>query len=159
MSRTRVYRNQKNLFTWLFVNKFIPLMTFTSTSLLSSCKINFFVFEYRVCCTVAPNKESTRLPNSPANIPHATVSKSRCPAASRRHWPFSKISVIPVSSPTSAPPTIEAVVPTMDIAPFVPGGTGLRVVIKSGLDFDRIPSSDARVSPRQQAKCLVGDDA
>ena len=42
----------------------------------------------------------------------------------------------------------------MDIAPFVPGGTGLRVVIKIGLDFDRMPSSDASVSPRQQAKCL-----
>ena len=54
----------------------------------------------------------------------------------------------------SAPPTIEAVVPIRDIAPFVPGGTGLKVVIKSGLDFDRMPSSDARVSPRQQAKCL-----
>jgi hypothetical protein len=62
--------------------------------------------------------------------------------------------VIPVSSPTSAPPTIDAIVPIRDIAPFVPGGTGLRVVIKCGLDFDRMPSSDARVSPRQQAKCL-----
>lgn len=59
-----------------------------------------------------------------------------------------------MSSPTSAPPTIEAIVPNRDIAPFVPGGTGLRVVIKNGLDFDRMPSSDARVSPRQQAKCL-----
>jgi len=63
--------------------------------------------------------------------------------------------VIPVSRPTNAPPAIEAAVPARDIAPFVPGGTGLRVVIKSGLDFDRMPSSDARVSPRQQAKCLV----
>ena len=134
-------------------------MTFTSTSLLSSCNTTFLVFEYRVCCTVAPNKESTRLPNSPANIPHAIVSKRRYPAASRRHWAFSKISVIPVSSPMSAPPTIEAIVPIRDIAPFVPGGTGLRVVIKSGLDFDKTPSSDARVSPRQQAKCLFDDDA
>ena len=62
--------------------------------------------------------------------------------------------MIPVSSPTSAPPAIEAIVPIVDIAPFVPGGTGLRVVIKIGLDFDRMPSSDASVSPRQQAKCL-----
>ena len=129
-------------------------MTSTSTSFLSSCKTNFLVFEYRLCCTVAPNKESTRLPNSPANIPHATVSKSRYPAASRLHCAFSKISVIPVSSPTSEPPMIEAIVPIKDIAPFVPGGTGLRVVIKIGLCFDRMPSSDARVSPRQQPKCL-----
>lgn len=59
----------------------------------------------------------------------------------------------------NAPPAIEATVPNRDIAPFVPGGTSLRVVIKRGLDFDRMPSSDARVSPKQQAKCLfIGGD-
>ena len=62
---------------------------------------------------------------------------------------------MPANRPTNAPPAIEATVPTRDIAPFVPGGTCLRVVIKRGLDFDRMPSSEARVSPRQQAKCLV----
>jgi hypothetical protein len=37
---------------------------------------------------------------------------------------------------------------------LVPGGTGLRVVSKMGGVLDRMPSSDASVSPMQQAKCL-----
>ena len=49
-------------------------------------------------------------------------------------------------------PKTEANVPMRDMSPFVPGGTCLRVVIRCGLDHDRMPSSDARVSPKQQAK-------
>ena len=52
------------------------------------------------------------------------------------------------------PPRMEARVPPREIPPFVPGGTGLRVVMRMGLEWERMPSSEARVSPRQQAKCL-----
>lgn len=45
-------------------------------------------------------------------------------------------------------------VPVGDIPPFVPGGTGLRVVISRGWEGDKMPISEARVSPRQQEKCL-----
>lgn len=41
------------------------------------------------------------------------------------------------------------------MAPFVPGGTRLKVVMSRGGDFERIPSSDASVSPRQHASCLL----
>lgn len=52
-----------------------------------------------------------------------------------------------------APPTTEANVPPKDIAPLVPGGTRLNVVTSRGGESERIPSSDPRVSPKQQAKC------
>ena len=45
-------------------------------------------------------------------------------------------------------------IPIFEMAPFVPGGTLFRVVISLGGDFERIPSSEARVSPRQHAKWL-----
>lgn len=38
--------------------------------------------------------------------------------------------------------------------PFVPGGTGLKLVTRRGGERDKIPSSDAKVSPKQHAKCL-----
>ena len=41
------------------------------------------------------------------------------------------------------------------MAPLVPGGTRLKVVMSRGGDFERIPSSDASVSPRQHANCLL----
>jgi len=50
------------------------------------------------------------------------------------------------------PPIKDAAVPRTDKPPLVPGGTGLRVVIKMGGDLDNMPSSDAKVSPKQQAK-------
>lgn len=53
------------------------------------------------------------------------------------------------------PPNKLASVPKTDRAPLVPGGTGLKVVIRRGGDDERIPSSEASVSPRQQAKCLI----
>jgi len=43
-------------------------------------------------------------------------------------------------------------VPPREIAPFVPGGTGLNVVIRIGGVGERMPSSEASVSPKQQAK-------
>jgi len=65
--------------------------------------------------------------------------------------------VIAMVSPINPPPRKETAVPTSDMAPFVPGGTGFKVVIRIGLAGDKIPSSEARVSPRQQAKCLPGN--
>ena len=56
--------------------------------------------------------------------------------------------------PMIRPPPMEARVPPRDTAPFVPGGTGLSVVIKIGGVGERMPSSEARVSPRQHAKWL-----
>ena len=53
-----------------------------------------------------------------------------------------------------APPAMDANVPPKDIAPLVPGGTRLNVVTSRGGESERIPSSDPRVSPKQQAKCL-----
>jgi hypothetical protein len=52
------------------------------------------------------------------------------------------------------PPARDATVPRMDMPPLVPGGTRLSVVIKMGDDLDNMPSSDARVSPKQQEKWL-----
>ena len=57
-------------------------------------------------------------------------------------------------SPTIAPPKTDASVPPNDIAPFVPGGTRLKVVISLGCERDKIPSSDASVSPKQHENCL-----
>lgn len=51
-----------------------------------------------------------------------------------------------------SPPARDATVPRTDRPPLVPGGTGLNVVIKIGGDLDKMPSSDAKVSPKQQAK-------
>jgi hypothetical protein len=54
--------------------------------------------------------------------------------------------------PMMNPPARDATVPRADKPPLVPGGTGLNVVIKIGGDLDNMPSSDANVSPKQQAK-------
>lgn len=56
--------------------------------------------------------------------------------------------------PMTDPPARDARVPSIDKPPLVPGGTGLSVVIKMGGDLDNMPSSDARVSPKQQEKWL-----
>lgn len=54
------------------------------------------------------------------------------------------------------PPARDATVPRTDKPPLVPGGTRLSVVIKIGGDLDNMPSSEAKVSPKQQAKWLNG---
>ena len=64
------------------------------------------------------------------------------------------ISVAAIVTPMNSPPPTDAKVPVGDSPPFVPGGTGLSVVIRMGGERERMPSSDARVSPRQHAKCL-----
>ena len=56
--------------------------------------------------------------------------------------------------PITNPPIRDATVPRTDIPPLVPGGTGLNEVIKMGGDLDNMPSSDAKVSPKQQEKWL-----
>lgn len=56
--------------------------------------------------------------------------------------------------PIANPPARDATVPRADRPPLVPGGTGFSVVIKMGGDLDNMPSSDARVSPKQQEKWL-----
>ena len=63
-------------------------------------------------------------------------------------------SVVARVRPITKPPMRDAAVPRTDKPPFVPGGTGLNVVIKMGGDLDNMPSSDAKVSPKQQEKWL-----
>lgn len=60
----------------------------------------------------------------------------------------------PIVMPMIRPPPREASVPIRESPPFVPGGTGFSVVMRIGGERERMPSSDARVSPRQHAKCL-----
>ena len=67
---------------------------------------------------------------------------------------FCHSKVIARVSPIKVPPANEERVPMVDIPPFVPGGTGFRVVMRMGGERDKMPSSEASVSPRQQAKCL-----
>ena len=63
-------------------------------------------------------------------------------------------SVVASVRPITNPPANDATVPRTDMPPLVPGGTGLNVVIKMGGDLDNMPNSDAKVSPKQQAKWL-----
>jgi hypothetical protein len=56
------------------------------------------------------------------------------------------------------PPRTDMARPSRLTPPFVPGGQGRKVVIKMGDREERMPSSDARVSPRQVAKWLFDDD-
>lgn len=55
-------------------------------------------------------------------------------------------------NPIITPPETEAKVPRVDTPPFVPGGTRLNVVMRMGGDLERIPTSEASVSPKQHAK-------
>lgn len=103
----------------------------------------------RVSCTVAPSTESTMLPSPPAIAPHPMLPTT----APHPHLPFSAISVAPIPVPTNSPPIIDHTLPSSVIAPFVPRGTRPSVVINRGCDRDRIPSSDASVSPRQHPNC------
>jgi hypothetical protein len=59
--------------------------------------------------------------------------------------------------PMITPPARDARVPEVDVAPLVPGGTLAKVVIRRGGDLDKIPISDAMVSPKQHAKCLKAE--
>jgi hypothetical protein len=89
-------------------------------------------------------------PAAPPHSKHRTVTS----AHSSLHFVFSTIKLPASVKPIMTPPPKLAIVPTTLIAPFVPGGTVSSVVINLGSEFDKIPSSEASVSPRQQAKCL-----
>lgn len=52
------------------------------------------------------------------------------------------------------PPTSEQRVPRKETPPLTPGLHFFKVVMRIGADLERIPSSDASVSPRQHAKRL-----
>lgn len=101
---------------------------------------------------VAPIKESIKEPSPPASDPN-TSKGSKSVDQLRLHAEFSIPRQIARVRPIKKPPASEAIVPIADIAPFVPGGTRLSVVTMIGEDFDRIPNSEAKVSPRQHAKC------
>jgi len=100
---------------------------------------------------VAPRNESINDPIPPAAVPHKSKGINSV-SQFRRQTVFSIASVIARVSPMTNPPARDATVPRTDKPPLVPGGTGLSVVIKMGGDLDNMPSSDARVSPKQQEK-------
>lgn len=140
----------------------------------SSIRIRFVFLENLVRWTVAPINESTFTSAKPthsarlefdSNIKNATLTNEpkRPPKApqktsgttechSERQAELSIKSVTANVAPMIIPPAKEASVPVRDTPPFVPGGTTLNVVMRRGGFFDRIPSSEASVSPRQQAK-------
>ena len=81
-------------------------------------------------CTVAPSRESTSMPTTPAR---AMVNAPRCPN--------------PYDSPAINPaPAIPPVVPRSDTPPSVPVGTGFPVVINRGGVLECLPISVAHVS-------------
>lgn len=88
-------------------------------------------------------------PTTPQNI-HSAVRVNQF-AAQVEFW---RMTLAAIVMPMIAPPIIEASVPPKEIPPLVPGGTGFSVVISTGFDWESIPSSEARVSPKQHAKCL-----
>lgn len=92
-------------------------------------------------------------PTPPAAVPHKSRGINSVPQF-RLQTVFSMASVVARVSPITNPPARDATVPRTDKPPLVPGGTGLSVVIKMGGDLDNMPSSDARVSPKQQEKWL-----
>lgn len=97
----------------------------------------------------------TRLPVPPLIAPRSVVVRTFDIHVSR-HWELSNIKHTLIVKPITAPPITEASVPPTLIPPLVPGGTGFKVVIRMGFEWDSIPSSEASVSPRQHPKCLPG---
>jgi len=94
------------------------------------------------------------LPPTPAIAPHNT-SGGRIVAQLALQDAFSITSEMNIVAPMNKPPNKLASVPPSETPPFVPGGTVLNVVTSTGGCEERMPSSEARVSPRQQAKWLV----
>ena len=95
----------------------------------------------------------TRDPRPPAAVPHKSKGSNSVTQFCLQTT-FSMASVVARVRPMTNPPIRDAMVPRTDKPPFVPGGTGLNVVIKMGGDLDNMPNSDAKVSPKQQAKWL-----
>ncbi len=98
-------------------------------------------------------EELTREPKPPANVPQS-ASEDTMSTHCARQAVLCQTRDAAIVRPMSSPPAREDTVPITDMAPFVPGGTGLRVVMRIGRERERIPSSDASVSPKQHAKCL-----
>lgn len=116
-----------------------------------SVRISFLLTEYCVRCMVAPRNESSMLPPTPATAPQ-NMSGGRIVIQLPLQCVFSIISETNIVAPIDKPPNKLARVPPSETPPFVPGGTDLSVVIRTGGWEERMPSSEARVSPRQQAK-------
>lgn len=95
----------------------------------------------------------TKDPNNPAAAPVA-MSLRKKGIRAPLHAELSIASSAATVKPMMAPPATDAPVPSRDTPPFVPGGTTFSVVMRIGGVLERIPSSEARVSPRQHAKCL-----
>ena len=82
------------------------------------------------------------LPINPITADHAMTTR-RCLL---RSWVEQKGNPKAHITPINAPPTAAEKRPNTLTPPFVPGGTALKVVIKNGRCFDRIPSSEDHVS-------------
>lgn len=95
--------------------------------------------------------ELTNEPKRPAAAPTRTSSFIRAGQVCL-HAELSQMRLAATVRPMTTPPDRDARVPTSDTPPFVPGGTREKVVMRIGGDLDRIPSSEASVSPRQHAK-------
>lgn len=95
--------------------------------------------------------KATKLPPTPAALPQNT-SDGKIVIQLLLQCAFSTTIEMNIVTPMDKPPNKLASVPPTETPPFVPGGTVFSVVIRIGGREERIPSSDARVSPRQQAK-------
>lgn len=89
----------------------------------------------------------TKDPKPPESNPSRTRVTNGCIPMSLQAG-FSSNKTRPMDNPIIPPPAMETAVPSIDMAPFVPGGTCFRVVMRIGLDFESIPSSEASVSPK-----------
>ena len=92
-------------------------------------------------------------PKIPAAAPHP-ISVGSNVAHSALQTLFSTTRLANCENPTMHPPIPDAIVPPTEIAPFVPAGTVLRVVMRIGGVLERMPNSEASVSPRQHANWL-----
>lgn len=140
--------------TWLFVRISQPLITL-SLSFAPSSTTSFLSSSYRVVCIVAPNSESRPLPPTPPTPPHNMRSRVRENQTLLQAEDSTTRQML-IITPMIIPPANEASVPPTETPPFVPGGTTFPVVMSRGGEDDNMPSSEARVSPKQQAKCLEG---
>ena len=93
---------------------------------------------------VAPRRESTRDPRSPAAAQTGTV-------ATAAVLPTDNAVAAKKQAPTNPPPAKLARSPQALTPPFVPLLTLRSVVIRIGSDGDRTPTSEDQVSPQQQA--------
>lgn len=126
---------------------------------------------YHVRCSVAPSSESSSEPPAPAAAPSATSAAAEAARAGGARAPSTthpRARSAPSTSagkkgssarhaPASAPPAAEHAVPRSETPPFVPRGTRRGEqqssdVMSTGGPAERMPSSDASVSPAAHAK-------